>query len=187
VDLLTHLFLPLTLAVVFRRELFDHPATLALAGFGLFSDFDKFLGEPGLLHSLVTVVPVCLCILAAERLYRGRWQYAPVVAAFVASHLLLDIIDGGPVPLLYPFVERGLGFQYPAQTVFGAEPVGLSVQGSLVSTRVAAPRPGYNTYGFLTGDGIAWLLVFVVVYVGFRRQKRSEQSVTAAADGGEET
>ena len=65
-DLLTHLFLPLTVAYVLRRELFDHPATLGLAGFSVLSDFDKFLGHQGLLHSLVTIVPVCLVVLAVE-------------------------------------------------------------------------------------------------------------------------
>lgn len=186
-DLLTHLFLPLTVAYVLRRELFGHPVTLGLTGFSVLSDFDKFLGHQGLLHSLVTIVPICLAVLAAERWYRGEWQYAPLIAGFMSSHLLLDLIDGGPVPLLYPFVEQGLGFRYPAQTVFGTGPVGMSIRGPLVDTKTAAPRAGYNTFGFLTGDGIAWLLVFVVVYVGLRRQKRSEQSVTAAADGGEET
>ena len=168
-DLLTHVFLPLTLVYIFRPDLFDHPATLGLAGFGLFSDFDKFLGYPGLLHSLVTVVPACLLVLGVERWYRGEWRYAPVVAGFIGSHLVLDIIDGGPVPLLYPFVDRGIGLQYPARTVFGKGLIGLRIEGPVVATRAAAPRPGFNTYGFLTGEGIAWLLVFLVVFVGFRR------------------
>ena len=185
-DLLTHLFLPLTVAYVLRRELFDHPATLGLAGFSVLSDFDKFLGHQGLLHSLVTIVPVCLVVLAVERWYRGEWRYAPVVAAFVSSHLLLDLIDGGPVPFLYPFVEQGVGFRYPAQTVFGSGPVGMTVRGPLVDTKMAAPRPGYNTFGFLTGDGVAWLLVFVVLYLALRRRDRAGGRVRTAADGGEE-
>jgi len=176
VDVLTHLFLPLTVAYVLRPVLFDHPATLGLAGFGVFSDFDKFLGQPGLLHSLVTVVPVCLVVLGVERWYRGEWRYAPVIAAFLGSHLLLDIIDGGPVPLLYPFVERGFGLQYPARTVFGAGPLGLWIEGPLMTTRTASPRPGFNTYGFLTGDGIAWLVVFLVIFVAFRRRQRGSTS-----------
>jgi len=175
-DVLTHVFLPLTVAYVLYPALFDYPATLGLAGFGLFSDFDKFLGQPGLLHSLVTVAPVCLLVLGVERWYRGEWQYAHLVAGFVASHLLLDVVDGGPVPLLYPFVERGLGFQYPARTVFGAEPVGISIDGALVTTRVMAPRPGYNTYGFVTSGGVAWLLAFLVIFVALRRRGRASNT-----------
>lgn len=185
-DLLTHVFLPLTVAYVLRRELFARPVAFGLAGFGLFSDFDKFLGEPGLLHSLVTVAPLCLGILAVERWYRGGWQYAPVVAGFISSHLVLDLIDGGPVPFLYPFVDSGLGLQYPARTVFGVGPVGLTIRGPVVTTRVTAPQPGYNTYGFLTGEGIAWAIVFVVLFVGLERRRREPGSTVATADGGVE-
>lgn len=170
-DFLTHVFLPLTVAFVLRPDLFEHPATLSLAGFGLLSDFDKFLGHPGLLHSAVTVVPICLAILVAERWYRGGFRYAPVVVAFVGSHLALDVLDGGPVPLLFPFVEEGIGFQYPARTVFGEGPFGLWIEGPLVTLREAAPRPGHNTYGFIAGEGVAWLLVFAIVYVGVRRYR----------------
>jgi len=172
VDFLTHVFLPLTVAYVLRRDLFDHPALLGLAGFGLLSDFDKFLGTPGLLHSLVTIVPICAGILLVERWYRGQWVFAPLVVGFVGSHLVLDLVDGGPVPLLYPVVERGLGLQYPARTVFGQGTLGLSIEGPLVSARATAPRPGFNSYGFITGDGVAWVLAFLILYVGLRRTDR---------------
>jgi len=186
VDLLTHLFLPLTVGYVLRRELFDHPGAFTLAVFGLFPDFDKFLGEPGLLHSLVTVVPFCLAILAVEHWYRGGWRYAPIVAAFIGSHLVLDILDGGPVPLLYPFAEQGVGLRYPAQLVFGADPVGLAVRGPVVALRVTTPRSGYGAYGFLTGEGIAWALTFVALLVGLGLRDRRDGSTVPAADGGVE-
>jgi membrane-bound metal-dependent hydrolase YbcI (DUF457 family) len=176
VDLLTHVFLPLTVVYVLRPAFFENPVAFGLAGFGLLPDFDKFLGTPGSLHSLVTVVPLCLLILAAERASRGEWRYAPVVTAFVGSHLVLDFIDGGPVPLVYPFFESGIGLQYPARTVFGAGPVGLWIEGPLVTMRVVAPQPGYNTYGFLTGGGIAWALVFLVLFVVLERRDRGHRS-----------
>ena len=182
-DLLTHLFLPLTVVYVLRGESFDHPATFGLTGFSVLADFDKFLGQPGLLHSLLTLAPICAVILAAERWYRGGWQYAPLVTAFIGSHLVLDVIDGGPVPLLYPLVEGGIGFQYPAQTVFGRGPVGLAVEGQLIATRTTAPRPGFNTYGFITGDGIAWALVFLVLFVGIERN-RPGGLLSGSPDGG---
>jgi len=187
VDLLTHVFLPLTVAFVLRPELFDHPAVLGLGVFGLLPDFDKFLGQPGLLHSLVTLVPICAGILLIERWYRDRWVYAPVVTVFIGSHLVLDLIDGGPVPALFPFFERGLGLQYPAQTVFGRGPIGLWIEGPLITTQAAAPRPGYNTYGFLTGEGIAWALVFVVIFIGLRHQSDLYNSVSASKSGGDRT
>lgn len=93
-DFLTHIFLPLTVAYVLKRELFETPAHLSLAGFGLLSDFDKFIGYPGLLHSFITLTPICLALLAGERWLRGRVVLSPLIVAFVLSHLLLDFIDG---------------------------------------------------------------------------------------------
>lgn len=95
-DLLTHLFLPLTVAYVLRPDLFESPAYLGLTGFAILSDFDKFLGIPGLLHSLVTLVPVAAVILGLERWWRTELEYTPVPVAFLCSHLVLDFLDRVP-------------------------------------------------------------------------------------------
>lgn len=174
-DFLTHVFLPLTVAYALRTAFFDTaPERLALAGFGLLSDFDKFLGQPGLLHSLVTLVPLTLAALGTERAVRGELVVTPLLVAFVWSHLLLDFVDGGPVPLLYPFVETGIGLQYPVRTVFGEGPLGLAFKGPLVTLRQATPRPGHNTYGFITGAGVASLLAFLTLVIGSRRGWRRD-------------
>lgn len=170
-DVLTHLCLPISAAYVLREDYFDHPLVFGLAGLGLLSDFDKFLGMPGLLHSLVTLVPICGGLLGLEYLVRGRLEYAPLAVALVLSHLVLDFIDGGPVPLLFPFIETGVGIQYPAQTVFGSGPVGMDVQGSLVSIRAKAPRQGFNQYGFINGAGVASALLFVTVLIAAYRDR----------------
>lgn len=169
-DFLTHIFLPLTGAYVLRRELFESPGALALGGFGLLSDFDKFLGMPGLLHSLVTLVPIAGAILLAEWVWRGEFAYAPVAVALAGSHLVLDFVDGGPVPLLYPFVTEGVGLRYPGQTAFGEGMLGVAIQGALVDLHVGAPRPGFNTYGFVQGIGVANALLFLTVYAGLERR-----------------
>ncbi|WP_254538270.1 metal-dependent hydrolase [Halomarina litorea] len=168
-DALTHLFLPMTAVYVLRTDLFaDAPWLLGLAGFGLLPDFDKFLGVPGLLHSLVTLVPVGLAVLGVEYALRRDLVVGPVVVALVFSHLVLDVVDGGPVPLLFPFVEGGLGLEYPVRTVFGEGPLGVSFEGPLVTLREATPRPGFNTYGFLGGAGVSSALLFLTVYLGDR-------------------
>lgn len=179
-DFLSHLFIPLTAVYVVRRDLFDSPWLLGLAGFGLLSDFDKFLRMPGLLHSLVTLVPICLVVLALEYWLRGELRYAPVIVALVGSHLILDLLDGGPVPLLYPFVETGVGLRYPVQTVFGQGPIGLRFEGPLVALRTAGVRPENDTYGFLQGGGVASLLLFVVVYANDRLRHRREATPSAS-------
>lgn len=165
-DVLTHLTLPLLVAYVLRRDLFPSPPYLLLGGFGLLSDFDKFLGVPGLLHSALPLVGISLVVVGIERQLRGRLVYAPVVVGLIWSHLLLDLVDGGPVPLLYPLVERGIGLQYPVQTVFGEGVLGVRLEGPLVTLRTTTPRPGHNTYGFVQGAGVANALAFCAVYLG---------------------
>lgn len=173
-DFLTHIFLPLTVAYVLRRELFETPVRLSLAGFGLLSDFNKFLDQPGLMHSFVTLTPICLTLLAGERWLRGRVVLTPLIVAFVLSHLLLDFIDGGPVWPLLPLVDTGIGLQYPVWTVFGGGPIGLIFQGPIVALKIGMARPsGSNSYGFINGFGIASLLTFFVVYVGLSQQEKN--------------
>lgn len=165
-DFLTHLFLPTTAAYVLWRDRFSSPWYLSLAGAGLLSDLDKFLGVPGLLHSALTVIPLCLLLLGLERALRGELDVAPLVVFLVLSHLVLDFVDGGPVPFLYPVVEQGLGLQYPVRTVFGVPPFGLQFEGAFVTLQSSTPRPGHNTYGFVDGAGVASALLFATVYFG---------------------
>lgn len=170
-DVLTHVFLPLTAAYVLRPGLFPSGRYLLLGSCGLVSDFDKVLGEPGLLHSLITIGPICLGILAFEWLwynYDNDFKYGPLIVAMVLSHLVLDFVDGGPVPLLYPFVETGIGVQYPVNIVFGTGPLGIALDGPLIAVRTGVPKSGYNTYGLINGFGIASTLLFLTIYFGQR-------------------
>jgi len=167
VDLLTHLFLPLTVAYAVRPDLFRSPLYFALGGVGVLADVDKFLLTPGLTHSLLTLGPVCVGILAVERYWRGEFRIAVLVVVLVLSHLLLDFVDGGPVPLLFPVVEQGVGLQYPARTVFGSGPAGLvDVEGPVATLRETAPRPDNRVYGLVNGAGVSSLLAFVAVVWG---------------------
>lgn len=163
-DVLTHLFLPLTAVYVLWPERFPSPAYLLLGAFGLLADLDKLLGHPGLLHSLLTLAPIAIAVLLVERWALGRLVLGPVIAALILSHLVLDVVDGGPVPLLYPLVREGIGLQYPAQVTFGTGPLGLTLDGPLVAIRTAVPRPGFNTYGFVDGFGVTCFILFGTVY-----------------------
>lgn len=164
-DALTHLCLPLAVACAIDERVTRSPAVLALAPFGLLADADKFLGMPGALHSLLTLAPICLAILAGERLLRGRLSITPLVVALILSHLLLDFFDGGPVPLFFPLVESGVGLSYPAKIAFGEGLLGVAIDGPLFALRGATPRPGHNAYGFINGTGITSALVLTVIYL----------------------
>lgn len=49
-DILAHLFLPITVAYTVRPDLFPSPWYFDLTIFAVLPDFDKLLGIPGLLH-----------------------------------------------------------------------------------------------------------------------------------------
>lgn len=177
-DPLTHVFLPLTGAYVLCPKQFNRQWCLAFGLFGLVPDFDKFLGMPGLFHSIITLVPLCLLLLAVE--YKGREQinYSGLAVFFIASHLLLDLLDGSGIYLLYPFVRTGIGLQYPMQIGFGEGVLGFTFHGPPVSLFFTTPRPGFagdattnaDVYGFIEGFGIASTILFVIIYLGLERR-----------------
>jgi hypothetical protein len=75
------------------------------------------------------------------------------------------------VPVLYPFIEAGAGFQYPIQTVFDAGTLELQLYGPFIVLRTIEPRPGFNIYGFMNGEGMmSGLLFALVVFVPKRRR-----------------
>ncbi|TYL36428.1 hypothetical protein CV102_22660 [Natronococcus pandeyae] len=184
-DALTHVFLPLTIAYVLRRDLFQQPQYLLLGLFGLVSDLDKPLGVPGLLHSLVTLVPICLILIVIDYWYRDDTTYGLLTSAFVLSHPVLDILEGVTVPLLYPLVATGVGFTYPMTVVFGPDAGALwfALEGPPVALEFGEPRLGHatdpdvteNTYGVIDGYGVASTLTFLFVYGGLEWQERRER------------
>ena len=115
-DLLTHIFLPLTALYVVKRDAFNPPYPFLLVLFAVVPDFDKLIGMPGLLHSLVTLVPLIFVVLLFEKLVKGTGMNTGIAAFFVGSHLVLDILDGGPVPFFYPFIKTGI-YKYKEEVI----------------------------------------------------------------------
>jgi hypothetical protein len=174
-DVLTHLFLPLLVGYVLRPDLFRQPQYLALGLFGLLADFDKLIGIPGLLHSLVTLLPICVGLLVLERLFRGEYQYSAIASGIALSHLPLDIVEGVTVPLFYPLITTGVGLGYPLGVTVGPEagPLRFAFDGVPVTLEVGELRTGYavsegvegNEFGFVNGYGVATMLTFLLVFV----------------------
>lgn len=167
-DALTHLFLPLTAVYVLVGDRLSTPSLAALGGIGLLPDLDKFLGAPGLFHSLLALGPLAAALVVVGWRVGGDEALIALFVALLASHLLLDVVDGGPVPLLYPILEEGVGLTYPARAAFGTGPLGVDVEGPLVALRTAPPRPGFNTYGFVNGFGVLSALLFGTIVAGRR-------------------
>lgn len=174
-DALTHVFLPLLVVYVLRPGLFSEPHYLAIGLFGLLADLDKLIGIPGLLHSLVTLVPICIGMLLFERTFRGRYHYSVIASVFTLSHLPLDIIEGVTVPLFYPVISTGIGLVYPMVLLVGPEagPLWFAFDGLPISLEFGGLRTGHavsdevdsNEFGFVNGYGVATMLTFIVVFV----------------------
>jgi len=63
------------------------------------SYLDK-LFEVGLLHSLVTIVSICLLLMfiewiAGKLMNKNSYEYSLTASFYMFSHLFIDILDGG--------------------------------------------------------------------------------------------
>ena len=69
-DLLTHLFLPITSSTSSGPSCSNtHSLAFGMAGFAVLPDVDKLLSVPESLHLLVTLFPKVLAIVLGERLF----------------------------------------------------------------------------------------------------------------------
>lgn len=177
-DLLTHIFLPLTAAYALRPDLFPNPRYFTIAFFGAVPDVDKFFGSPGLFHSVLVTIPASVFIVLVGRRYRSLYGYTVLAVLLLHSHLLLDILDGGPVTVLYPFRREGIGLTYPTQLVFKDVPPGVVIQHPLPEIRVRPTAQGRTTYPPINGYGVLSALLFLTVYGG-RRIKHGMAGETA--------
>jgi membrane-bound metal-dependent hydrolase YbcI (DUF457 family) len=178
-DLLTHLFLPVTIAYVLRPDWFASPWPFLLAGFAVLPDGDKLVAMQGSLHSLVAIVAVAAVLFVAVRLgrrvdgidVRTARRYALLATCLFASHVLLDFLEGGPVLLFWPVSEAGVGLRYPAQLLVGGtggSPTDVGVANPLPEVRTTVPNRDRRSYTLVQGYGVLSTLVFLVL-VGWTR------------------
>jgi hypothetical protein len=149
-DALTHVFLPLTLIYVVRRDFNEKLFPLAL--FAVLPDFDVFTGiHRGLFHSLVFLAPLSALIIGAEYAVSKRLRYSPIALFFLYSHLALDFLAEG-VPFLYPFVELGVGVEFPFVIKFGGSVSIVDVMPKLV---YCYPQPVHGEVNAFSSFGVA--------------------------------
>ncbi len=166
-DLLTHIFLPLTAAYILKREAFPSHYYLLLGLFAVAPDLDKFAGIP-YLHSLIGVGAIAVVLLASERIFRGSNLYSGIAGLFLFSHLFLDVLEGNTVPLLYPFVSTGVGLTFPLKVVFHSPTFSLADAPAKLIYDV--PHMG-GAYSLLSGYGVASMILFTVICWGLRKHR----------------
>jgi len=102
--------------LLFKKE----QGYFVIALLAILPDLDVFLGiHRGILHSLVSLIPVTLLTLLLGRLLRSEVRYAYTAIFFLLlSHIFLDFFAGG-VPFLHPIVYIGVG-EFPLKVSFGS-------------------------------------------------------------------
>jgi hypothetical protein len=97
-----------------------------------------------------------------------------VATLSLASHLLLDFLDGGPVTFLYPLIETGVGLEYPTQIVFGDTIQDVAVRNPLPRVHAGATNSSREAYSLMNGHELLSSVVFVTVYLGLEPRRTSE-------------
>ncbi|MEM3549499.1 MAG: metal-dependent hydrolase [Candidatus Bathyarchaeia archaeon] len=165
-DVLTHVFLPLTLVYVLRGEFKVWYFPLVL--FAVLPDFDVFTGiHRGLFHSLLFLLPLASAMLGLECLFKRSLEFSVLAVGFMFSHIFLDFLIGG-VPLLYPLVNRGVGVEFPFVLRFGESVSIVDVMPKIVYN---VPREVYGEMDAFSGFGIAIMAVFIIICLKSWREK----------------
>jgi len=158
-DILTHIFLPLTLLYVLKRGFKTKHFPLAL--FAILPDFDVLTGiHRGLFHSIIFLAPLSALMLATEYASKKRLKYSLIALFFLYSHILLDFLAGG-VPLLYPIVNQGVGIKFPFIIRFGESISIVDVTPKLVYNY---PQPVHGEVDAFSGFGVANTTLFLLIY-----------------------
>jgi len=175
-DILTHIFLPLTLVYVLRRDFKAKHFPLAL--FAILPDFDVLTGiHRGLFHSIIFLAPLSALMLVAEYTFKRRLKYSLIAVFFLYSHILLDFLAGG-VPFLYPIVNQGVGVEFPFIIRFGESISIVDVTPRLVYNY---PQPVHGEVDAFSGFGVANAALFLLLYWKISKEREgagdSEKSV----------
>lgn len=98
-SLFNHVFIPLVILLIFSEKLGTDPKkAVALVFFAVLPDADAIiLPHRAVFHNIfILVIPLLLFILI-----RNRRDILGIICLFLASHLILDMFNGG-ISLLYP-------------------------------------------------------------------------------------
>jgi hypothetical protein len=101
-SLFNHLFIPITILLIFSKRLKIDPRNIILFSFfGILPDADIFLFHRATLHNIfILVIPILIFIFIKD-----AREISGIICFYLGSHLLLDIFDGG-IFLLYPFYKN---------------------------------------------------------------------------------
>jgi hypothetical protein len=158
-DILTHIFLPLTLVYVLRGDFKTKHFPLALLA--TLPDFDVLTGiHRGLFHSIIFLAPTSALTLLVEYALKRRLKYSLIALLFLYSHIILDFLSGG-VPLLYPIANQGIGVEFPFIIRFGES---ISIVDATPKLVYNHPQPIHGEVDAFSSFGVANTALFPLTY-----------------------
>lgn len=103
-SIFSHVFIPLAILFIFVNKLKLSPRNIViLSVFGTLPDIDIFLFHRASFHNIFILVMPFLIFL----FMKGEKEISGLICFYLASHLILDIFDGG-IYFLYPFYNKVL-------------------------------------------------------------------------------
>ncbi len=165
-DILTHIFLPLTIVYILKKDFKVKYFPLVL--FTIIPDFDVLIGiHRGLFHSIIFLIPLSLLILAIEYIFKRRLKYSLIAIFFLYSHLILDFIAGG-VPFLYPIINQGVGIEFPFIISFRES---ISIVDIMPRFIYYYPQSVYGEINAFSSFGVASVMLFLLIYWKLNKEK----------------
>ncbi len=155
-DLLSHLFLPLIFLVAIEKLKARY---IPFSFFSIFPDFDKLI-LTGIFHSILFTAPILSIFFYTEKKLFKSYEFASISAFFYLSHLAFDFLDGGPLALLYPISNFGIGISFSAK-IFVSNITIADIVPEIVYEEL---RPS-ESYELFSGFGIASMLLFFLILI----------------------
>lgn len=101
-SIFSHIFIPITILLIFSNRLkLDPKKIVILSFFGILPDLDAYIFiHRAFLHNIfILVIPILIYLIIKDL------QTYYIVSFYLASHIILDIFNGG-VFLFYPFYDN---------------------------------------------------------------------------------
>ncbi|MEM2363686.1 MAG: metal-dependent hydrolase [Candidatus Nezhaarchaeales archaeon] len=165
-DVLTHVFLPLTIIYALKKEFKAWYFPLALST--IIPDLDVLTGiHRGLLHSLLFLLPLICIAFTLEYAFRRRLELSTLFSIFILSHLALDALAGG-APFLYPLVNLSVGVEFPFIIRFGQS---ISIVDVMPKIVYGVPHEVCGEMNVFSGFGVASAIAFTITWLKTWREK----------------
>ncbi len=163
-SLFSHVFIPLAILFIFSNRLRLDPRNIVvLSLFGVLPDADIFLLHRESFHNiLIFAIPFLIFIFT-----RYKREISGIISFYIASHLILDIFNGG-IFLLYPYYKNV--FFANIEILFNDSFIRLVYDYGISNNIIDKVDPMISSENF----GIIAMIIFMSIMVSMGKHKLQE-------------